>query len=60
VGTLGYMSPEQARGEPVTTASDMYSCGLLLQEISPAARPTSPGSTGPLSWHGPPRARPCP
>jgi serine/threonine protein kinase/Tfp pilus assembly protein PilF len=33
VGTLSYMSPEQARGETVTTACDMYSCGLLLQEI---------------------------
>jgi len=33
LGTPGYMSPEQARGEPVTAASDMYSFGLLLQEL---------------------------
>ena len=33
VGTLSYMSPEQARGEPVTAASDMYSYGLVLQEL---------------------------
>ena len=33
MGTLGYMSPEQARGEPSTPASDVYSCGLLLQEL---------------------------
>jgi serine/threonine-protein kinase len=33
LGTLAYMSPEQARGEVATTASDMYSFGLLLQEL---------------------------
>jgi len=33
MGTPQYMSPEQARGEPAGTASDMYSFGLLLQEL---------------------------
>jgi eukaryotic-like serine/threonine-protein kinase len=33
LGTLAYMSPEQARGETATTASDLYSLGLLLQEL---------------------------
>jgi serine/threonine-protein kinase len=31
LGTPLFMSPEQARGETATPASDMYSCGLLLQ-----------------------------
>ena len=33
MGTVAYMSPEQARGERVTVASDLYSFGLLLQEL---------------------------
>ena len=33
IGTLSYMSPEQARGEPLTTACDLFSYGLVLQEL---------------------------
>jgi serine/threonine-protein kinase len=33
MGTIGYMSPEQVRGENVTAASDIFSLGCVLYEM---------------------------
>ena len=41
MGSVHYFSPEQARGEPATQASDIYSLGIVLYESLTGQRPFS-------------------
>ena len=39
IGTINYVAPEVARGEPATVSSDIYSLGLVIWEMLNGATP---------------------
>ena len=51
VGTIGYMSPEQARGETVDARSDLWAMGVIFYELLTGVRPFE-GTTQAVIFEG--------
>ena len=59
LGTVGYMSPEQVRGESLDGRSDLFSLGLVLYEMA-TGRQAFAGNTSGVIFHAILERQPAP